>query len=311
MSRILKWFSKGSTTGGAARRPRAVVRSAWARRLPAYAERSARLLLERPALQGRRLTRGFGQGETRTTAVDDVSLELHRGEFALMMGPSGSGKSTLLAMLSGLLQPDSGQVVALGEDLWRLSGPGQERFRLRHFGYVFQGYNLFPALSGRQQLEMVLRWGEGVPAREARRRADEMLAQLGLAKKAHLRPAQLSGGEKQRVAIGRALIKEPEFVFADEPTSALDWEHGHKVVELLRDAAHARGATALVVSHDQRLLPYADRLFHLDDGRLVEAGSHSAAGRQALREGAAPAVTAARRAAESLLQVPGDGCPAL
>src|SRR5439155_20386833 len=142
------------------------------------------------------------------------------GEIVLLMGPSGSGKSTLLAILSGLLRPDSGQVQALNQYLWTMSDKQRERFRLEHFGFIFQGYNLFAALTARQQLEMVVRWGEGASAREARRRAEEMLALLGLARKAHLRPAELSGGEKQRVAIGRALIKNPNFCFADEPTSA-------------------------------------------------------------------------------------------
>ena len=117
---------------------------------------------------------------------------------------------------------------------------------------------------------MVVRWGEGASAGEARRRADEMLTLLGLAKKSHLRPAEMSGGEKQRVAIGRALIKDPNFCFADEPTSALDWSHGEQVIELLRNAAHERGATVLVVAHDSRIIPYADRVFNLEDGRLQE-----------------------------------------
>lgn len=225
---------------------------------------------QEPTLRGIRLTRAFGEGETRTVALDDVSLEVHAGQMALLMGPSGSGKSTLLAVLSGLLHPDSGKVLSLGQDLWAMNDKQRERFRLRHCGFIFQGYNLFGALSARQQLEMVVRWGEGASSREARRRADEMLSLLGLGKKAHLRPIELSGGEKQRVAIGRALIKEPEFCFADEPTSALDWAHGEQVVELLRNAAHDRGATVLVVSHDPRLIPFADQVFHLEDGRLQE-----------------------------------------
>src|SRR5262249_17885678 len=143
--------------------------------------------------------------------------------------------------------------------------------RLRHCGFIFQGYNLFAALSARQQLEMVVRWGEGATAREARRRADEMLALLGLGRKGHLRPLELSGGEKQRVAIGRALIKDPQLCFADEPTSALDWAHGEQVVELLRNAAHDRGATVLCVAHDARIVPYADRVFYLEDGRLQDS----------------------------------------
>jgi putative ABC transport system ATP-binding protein len=222
-----------------------------------------------PALRGAHLSRSFGQGETRTLAVDDVSLEIGSGQIALLMGPSGSGKSTLLAILSGLLRPDSGQVLALGQDLWAMSDKQREHFRLKHCGFIFQGYNLFAALTARQQLEMVVRWGEGAPARDARRRAEEMLTLLGLGKKAHLRPAELSGGEKQRVAIGRALIKGPDFCFADEPTSALDWAHGEQVVELLRTAAHERGATVLIVAHDSRIIPYADRVLHLEDGRLT------------------------------------------
>jgi putative ABC transport system ATP-binding protein len=222
-----------------------------------------------PAIQGVHLSRSFGEGDTKTTAVNDVSLEIGSGQIALLMGPSGSGKSTLLAILSGLLHPDSGQALALGQDIWAMSDKQREAFRLKHCGFVFQGYNLFTALTARQQLEMVVRWGEGAPASEARRRADEFLTLLGLAKKAHLRPAELSGGEKQRVGIGRALIKGPQLVYADEPTSALDWAHGEQVVELLRNAAHDRGATVLIVSHDSRIVPYADRVFHLEDGRLT------------------------------------------
>src|SRR3954447_7114786 len=171
-----------------------------------------------PSLQGWRLTRSFGSGDTRMVALEEVSIDLYPGQIALLMGPSGSGKSTLLAVLSGLLRPDSGRVTSLGKDLWALSEVQREQFRLANCGFIFQGYNLFPALTARQQLEMVLRWGNKVSSREARRRADEMLDQLRLSRKAHLRPAQMSGGEKQRVAIGRALIKNPRFCFADEPT---------------------------------------------------------------------------------------------
>src|SRR4051794_5085480 len=155
-------------------------------------------------LQGRDLTRVFGEGEMRTVALDGVSVDVPAAQVTLLMGPSGSGKSTLLAVMSGLLQPTSGRVLALGQDLWSMSDSQRERFRLQHCGFIFQGYNLFSSLSARQQLEMVLRWGEGASSREARRRSDEMLALLGLARRAHLRPTELSGGEKQRVAIGRA-----------------------------------------------------------------------------------------------------------
>src|SRR5436190_1486251 len=246
------------------------------------------MMEDSPSLIGRHLVRTFGDGDTRTTAVDDVSLELYRGQFALLMGPSGSGKSTLLALLSGLLHPTAGQVVAReGDralDIWQVSDKEREEFRLRHCGYIFQGYNLFPALNARQQLEIVLRWGMNTPSREARRQSDEMLGILGLGNKGHLLPAHLSGGEKQRVAIGRALVKNPSLVFADEPTSALDWAHGEQVVELLRAAAHERGATLLCVSHDARIVPFVDTVFHLEDGRLAENAPEEhdplAAGRQ-------------------------------
>jgi putative ABC transport system ATP-binding protein len=245
--------------------------------------------LSQPTLQAWDLMRSFGEGETRTMALNGVSLELTAGQVALLMGPSGSGKSTLLAVLSGLLRPDSGRVVIQGQDLWALSDTERERFRLRHFGFIFQGYNLFQALNARQQLEMVVRWGEGSSSREASRRASEMLTLLGLAKKATLRPMQLSGGEKQRVAIGRALIKEPSFCFADEPTSALDWAHGEQVIELLRTAAHERGATVLIVAHDSRIVPYVDRVFYLEDGQLRESAELAPAPDHPPTNGALPA----------------------
>jgi putative ABC transport system ATP-binding protein len=227
-----------------------------------------------PTLTGRHLVRTFGDGDSQTTALNDVTLDLFRGQFALLMGPSGSGKSTLLAVLSGLLHPTNGQVFVRDRDkridLWAMTDKEREQFRLQYCGYIFQGYNLFPALTGRQQLEIVLRWGMNVGGREARRQADEMLGILGLGNKGHLLPTHLSGGEKQRVAIGRALVKNPMLVFADEPTSALDWAHGEQVVELLRAAAHERGATMLVVSHDARIVPFVDAVFHLEDGRLSE-----------------------------------------
>lgn len=223
-------------------------------------------------LRGRHLSRSFGQGDTRTLALDGVSLDLYAGQVALLMGPSGSGKTTLLAVLSGLLSPDpgAGQVLALGEDIWKMSEKERERFRLKHCGFIFQGYNLFGALTARQQLEMVVRWGEGGTRRDARRRADEMLEQLDLKKKGDLRPIELSGGEKQRVAVGRALIKEPRLVFADEPTSALDWAHGEQVIKHLCDAALNRQATVLIVAHDVRIKSYVDEVFNLEDGRMCE-----------------------------------------
>jgi putative ABC transport system ATP-binding protein len=219
-------------------------------------------------LQARHLVRSFGAGETKTTVLQEVSLDLYEGEVTLLMGPSGSGKSTLLAVMSGLLRPDSGEVIALGQQIWQMSENEQRRFRLRHCGFIFQGFNLFPSLTAREQLEMVLRWSGGISSREAERRVEEILLRLGLEHRSDLTADQLSGGEKQRVAIARALLKEPTFCFADEPTSSLDWHNGEQVVQLLRTAARERGATIFIVAHDARIIPYADRVYYLEDGRL-------------------------------------------
>lgn len=225
------------------------------------------------ALSGAGLIRSFGTGETKSYALKGVSVEFRKGDLNLLMGPSGSGKSTLLAVLSGLLRPDNGAVGALGRDVWRMSETQMERFRLQHCSYIFQGYNLFPALTAREQLEIVLKWGEGCTPREARTRADRVLGQLGLTNKAHLRPAEMSGGEKQRVAIGRALVKNPSLVFADEPTAALDWDNGQQVIKLLTENARERGAMVLVVTHDPRLVQFADRVMELEDGQLSQQGT--------------------------------------
>jgi putative ABC transport system ATP-binding protein len=221
-------------------------------------------------LAGRNLKRSFGTGAGATVCLRGVSLALYRGHVTMLTGPSGSGKTTLLGILSGLLAPDSGQVIALGRDLWNVSAAEREDFHLRHCGFVFQGCNLFPTLTAWQQLEMVLCWGLGLSQAEARPRLFEMLELLDLADKAQLTPEELSGGEKQRVAIGRALIKQPAFCFADEPTSALDWEHGEQAIRLMCQIARDRGTTVLMVGHDPRLTPFADRVIHLCDGRLIE-----------------------------------------
>jgi putative ABC transport system ATP-binding protein len=196
-------------------------------------------------------------------------VELWPGQLTLIMGPSGCGKTTLLAVLSGLLPPTSGQVLTGGRDLYALSGEERREFRRQHVGFIFQGFHLFPTLTVREQLEMVLRWGEGLSANEASRRTEELLPVLNLTRKAELLPQHLSGGEQQRVAIGRALIKNPDLLFADEPTSALDWEHGQQVMEILARAAHEEGHTVLVVAHDPRVMPFADRILHMEDGALT------------------------------------------
>ena len=201
--------------------------------------------------------------------LKSVDFDCRHGEMTMVMGPSGSGKSTLIASLSGLLKPDEGQVTALGEDLWS-QRPGKiDKFRLDNCGFIFQGFNLFGALTALQQVTTILKYKGFSPA-EAKDRAAVALTEVGLGARLNQRPAELSGGEKQRVAIARALAKEPRLLFADEPTSALDGENGQIVIQLLQRAAKDHGAAVICVTHDPRLEAYADRVIHIEDGRILD-----------------------------------------
>jgi putative ABC transport system ATP-binding protein len=214
------------------------------------------------------LTKRFKTGRTHIEVLKDVSFEATPGHVTMVMGPSGSGKSTLIAALSGLMRPDEGKVQVLGQDLWSRRPGKIDRFRLDHCGFIFQGFNLFPALTALEQVATVLRY-KGMKRRAARERAIDALTEVGLSSRLNNRPDALSGGEKQRVAIARALAKDPSIVFADEPTSALDGESGQVVVRMLRRAATEHGAAVICVTHDPRLEQYADRLVRLEDGRVL------------------------------------------
>jgi putative ABC transport system ATP-binding protein len=215
------------------------------------------------------LVKRFKTGRTHIEVLKSVDFEARHGDVTMVMGPSGSGKSTLVAALSGLLKPDSGSVTALGEDLWSYRPGRLDRFRLDHCGFIFQGFNLFPALTALQQVEIVLKY-KGLPRPEARRRATLALAEVGLDARMGQRPSELSGGEKQRIAIARAISKDPNLLFADEPTSALDGENGQVVIKLLQRAAKQHGAAVICVTHDPRLQAYADRVIHIEDGRILD-----------------------------------------
>ena len=221
------------------------------------------------ALQGTGLVKRFKTGRTHIEVLKSVDFDCRHGEMTMVMGPSGSGKSTLIASLSGLLKPDEGQVTALGEDLWS-QRPGKiDKFRLDNCGFIFQGFNLFGALTALQQVTTILKYKGFSPA-EAKDRAAVALTEVGLGARLSQRPAELSGGEKQRVAIARALAKEPRLLFADEPTSALDGENGQIVIQLLQRAAKEHGAAVICVTHDPRLEAYADRVIHIEDGRILD-----------------------------------------
>ena len=226
------------------------------------------LALPKLALDAKALSKGYKIGKTRQQVLKSVDFNAYHGQVTMVMGPSGSGKSTLIAALSGLMKPDEGTVMALGENMWKKSRGKIDRFRLDHCGFIFQGFNLFPSLNAMQQVEQVLKYCK-VPKAEARRRAREVLASVGLEHRLTLRPSEMSGGEKQRVAIARALSKSPSLIFADEPTSALDSVSGQVVIKLLHQAAKERGAAVVVVTHDPRLEAYADRIIHMEDGKML------------------------------------------
>jgi putative ABC transport system ATP-binding protein len=221
-----------------------------------------------PTLIGRHLGKSYGTGANRIEVLRDLSVEIFPGELTLCTGPSGSGKSTLLAALSGLLTPDAGHASLLGHNPGDLDERSRDAFRLDHCGFIFQGFNLFPALTAFEQVLLPLTFMR-VRAAEARTRALAALAAVGLAERSHLRPTALSGGEQQRTAIARALVKNPQLLFADEPTSALDGTNGRIVIDLLHHIARERGATVLCVTHDPRLHDHADRIIHLEDGRIL------------------------------------------
>ena len=222
------------------------------------------------ALQAKGLVKRFKTGRTFVEVLKGVDFDARHGDVTMVMGPSGSGKSTLVAALSGLLEPEEGVVSALeARNLWEMSRGRIDRFRLDHCGFIFQGFNLFPALTAVQQVATVLKY-QGLDKGEATRRARAALEEVGLGPRMNQRPSELSGGEKQRVAIARALAKSPQLLFADEPTSALDSENGQVVIRLLRRAATEHGAAVICVTHDPRLEAWADRIIHIEDGRVLD-----------------------------------------
>ena len=220
------------------------------------------------ALDAKGLSKAYKIGKTRQQVLKNVDFTAYHGQVTMVMGPSGSGKSTLIAALSGLMRPDEGEVLALGENLWTKSVGKVDRFRLDHCGFIFQGFNLFPSLDSTEQVVQILRYC-GVGKRESKARATAVLKSVGLSERLHQKPAELSGGEKQRVAIARALAKSPALIFADEPTSALDSVNGQVVITLLHQAAKERGAAIVVVTHDPRLEAHADRIIHMEDGKIL------------------------------------------
>lgn len=230
-------------------------------------------------IQALGLTKTYAQGEAATRALDEVTLDLHAGELALLVGPSGSGKTTLLSIMGCILRPTAGSLRVLGDDVTRLAERDLPAIRRERIGFIFQSFNLFPTLTPLQNVVLALDL-KGISGRAARDRAAALLDQVGLAPKLGAYPADLSGGQKQRVAIARALAGDPPIILADEPTAALDSQSGRTVMDLLQRLARERGRAVAIVTHDNRMLGYADRLVKMEDGRIV------ADERQAVLQGA-------------------------
>jgi putative ABC transport system ATP-binding protein len=220
-------------------------------------------------VQTENLTKIYGKGETAVTALDHVNLTVNPGEFVAVMGPSGCGKSTLLHLIGGLDRPTEGRVLLDGHDLSRLDDKKLTELRRRQIGFVFQFYNLIPVLNALENAALPITL-DGVPPAQAKAKAKEWLAKVGLGDRLTHRPDQLSGGQQQRVAIARALVAEPALVLADEPTGNLDTRAGDEIAGLLRQIADEWGRAILMVTHDPRIAAYADRIIFLKDGKVVD-----------------------------------------
>ena len=233
-------------------------------------------------LEVQNVSQTFGQGELAVRALKPTSLSVEAGELVALLGPSGSGKSTLLLAISLIQPPTTGRIVVDGQTRYDNgpTGVNDRAFRLRKVGFIFQQHNLIPFLTAKENVALILQLN-GVGWREAGRRALELMDYLEIAHRADSLPSQLSGGEQQRVAIGRALANEPVLILADEHTAALDTERGTKVMALLRRISRERRSAVITVTHDHRMIEGFDTVYHLDDGRLSDiqrGGQHSSVG---------------------------------
>jgi putative ABC transport system ATP-binding protein len=220
------------------------------------------------AIVVRDVTKTYAEGGSSVAALRGVNLEVESGEIVMLMGPSGSGKTTLLSIMGCILQASSGSVQIAGREVVHLQENDLPQVRREHIGFVFQSFNLFPTLTAGENVELMLDV-KGVRGAPARRRAYQLLESVGVADKFDVLPANLSGGQKQRVAIARALAGDPAIILADEPTAALDSQTGRSVMEILRSLAHERGRAVVIVTHDPRVIEFADRTIRIEDGLIV------------------------------------------
>lgn len=224
------------------------------------------------AIAANNIQMSFMAGTTETRVLKGIDLAVPAGQIRLMMGPSGSGKTTLLSILAGILTPTAGRVELLGQEITQLSRKKLTVFRRDHIGFIFQSFNLFPALTALENIELALQL-KGKKGPNNKDYAFDLLKQVGLGDRVNNLPADLSGGQKQRVAIARALAGEPELIMADEPTAALDSSTGRDVIELMQYLAKNKGCTVLIITHDPRITDAADEITYLEDGLLAQESS--------------------------------------
>lgn len=220
------------------------------------------------AVQVRGLVKSFGSGDTAVTVLKGIDLDVYFGELLLLVGESGGGKTTLLSAIAGILDVDGGDLAVLGASLTTMSAGTRTSFRGRTMGFIYQQFNLLPALTAAENVAIPLLI-QRVRKDEAIARARRMLERVGLADRTEFLPKNLSGGQQQRVAVARALVNEPQLLVCDEPTAALDGPNGQKIMELIRDVGRASDRCVIVVTHDSRIFKYGDRMAELTDGRIV------------------------------------------
>jgi len=228
------------------------------------------------AVVARGVTKEFGSGDTGTLALRGVDLDIAYGETTLLVGPSGCGKTTLISIIAGLLNPTDGEVRVLGHDLSELRGASLVNFRKRNIGFVFQQYNLLPALTAAENAAVPLLIA-GEYRTKAVRTAKDLLTEVGLEPRMNAYPSQLSGGQQQRVAIARALIHQPRLMVCDEPTAALDAQSGQTVMQLLKRVGVQPDRALIIVTHDSRVYGFGDRIVHMSDGRIERVEEMEAA----------------------------------
>ncbi len=220
-------------------------------------------------IKAQNVSKIYGEGRTAVTAINQINLSVRSGEVVMLLGPSGSGKTTLLSILGCLLRPTQGDVFIEGQNTIQLSDRQLSRLRCREIGFVFQSFNLLSFMTARKNVEVILNLA-GVRGQKAKDRATELLHQVQLGHRLNFLPRDLSGGEKQRVSIARALANNPKIILADEPTGSLDSKTGHLVMELLTTLARQRGSGIVIVTHDSRITAFADRVLYVSDGSLIQ-----------------------------------------